>query len=102
MIEALVIVAAIGAILGLLLGIADRYLQVEVDERVAQVYEMLPHFNCGACGYPGCQGMAEGLVNGEAKTVSLCKPSKAEQRTRIKEYLDNTPGPNGEIVHVEI
>ena len=67
-ISALIALGLIGAILGLLLGIADKYLQVKVDERLTKVNEMLPNFNCGACGYPGCSGFADGVLNGEIKS----------------------------------
>ena len=68
-ISALIALGLIGAILGLLLGIADKYLQVKVDERLTKVNEMLPNFNCGACGYPGCSGFADGVLNGEIKSL---------------------------------
>ncbi len=87
-ISAVVVVGILGLIIGLLLGVASIFLKVKVDDRVQQVYEALPHFNCGACGYPGCQGMAEGLVKSEAP-ISNCKPSKPAQREQIKKILDD-------------
>ena len=45
---------------------------------------------CGGCGNPGCSGMAEKLVSGEAD-VSLCKPSKADVKEAIKKYLAEHP-----------
>ena len=52
-------VTAIGAIGGLtfvlasLLVLANRKLHVEEDPRIDVVEEMLPHANCGACGFAG-------------------------------------------------
>ncbi len=86
-IRAVAVVGILGLIIGLLLGIAAIFLAVKVDERVQKVYEALPHFNCGACGYPGCQGMAEGLLKSEVP-ISNCKPSKPAQKEKIKEILD--------------
>lgn len=80
------IVGGSGIIIGLLLGIAQNYLVVKEDERVEIIYEMLPHFNCGSCGYPGCNGMAKGLVASEAK-MTQCRPSKPEQKDAIIEKL---------------
>ena len=56
-ITAVVMMLVLGAILGLGLGIADRFLAVETDERVEKVSSMLPNYNCGGCGYAGssCQ-----------------------------------------------
>lgn len=96
------LIAGIAIVLGLLLAVADKYLRVKEDERIAKVTEMLPNANCGGCGYAGCSGMAEALVKGECKKVSNCKPSKPETREKIKEYLANTPGPDGKTVNVEI
>lgn len=102
MITAIVMMLILGAILGLGLGFADMFLKVEVDERVATVTSMLPGYNCGSCGFPGCSGMAEALVEGKAKAVSTCKPSKPEARQAIVDYLTSTPGPDGSTVEVKI
>lgn len=91
----------LGALLGLGLGFADKVLKVEVDTRVEAVTGMLPGYNCGGCGYPGCSGLADGLVSGEAKAVSLCKPSNADARTKILEYLAATPGPDGATINLK-
>lgn len=92
-----IIIGIIGAVLGGLLGIADRFLRVEQDPRLDKVIDLLPGYNCGACGYPGCQGMAEGILEGGAK-LKQCTPAKPDQLTAIKEYLENTPGPDGDII----
>ena len=89
---------AISAILGLLLAIANKYLSVKEDPRIAQVTSMLPGANCGGCGFAGCSGMAESIVNGTNKNLSNCRPSKPEAREKIKEYLANTPGPDGNTI----
>lgn len=81
------VVGVMGLVIGILLGVASIIFEVKVDERVVEVYEALPHFNCGACGFPGCQGMAQGLINSEVP-ISNCKPSKPDRREKIKEILD--------------
>ena len=83
------------------LGIADKYLQVEVDERIETVTSMLPNYNCGSCGYAGCSGLAEALVTGEVSVVGTCRPCKADQKEKIAEYLNTTPGPDGTCVKVK-
>ena len=97
-ISAVVALVAIGAALGALLGIANIYLTVEEDTRVVQVTEMLPGANCGGCGFPGCSGMADSIVNGGNKNLSACRPCKPENKEKIKEYLANTPGPDGSTI----
>ncbi len=101
MLTAFVMMLVLGAILGLGLGIADKFLSVEVDERVEKVTSMLPNYNCGSCGYAGCSGLAEALVNGEVTVVGTCRPSKPDVKQAIADYLNNTPGPDGKCCKVK-
>ena len=55
---ALGVLGALGAIFGVILGFAGKKFAVEVDERVTKVRECLGGANCGACGFPGCDGYA--------------------------------------------
>lgn len=101
MIEILIaigVVLAIAAALGLLLAVASKYLAVKEDPRVGEVTKLLPGANCGGCGFPGCSGMADSIVNGGNKKLSDCRPCKPENREKIKEYLANTPGPDGSTI----
>ena len=50
MITAIIMMFVVGAVLGLILGIASNVFKVEVDERVEKVTAMLPGYNCGSCG----------------------------------------------------
>ncbi|SJZ95164.1 RnfABCDGE type electron transport complex subunit B [Anaerorhabdus furcosa] len=86
MIEAIIMMLVVGAVLGAALGVANKVFYVATDTRVEDVTAMLPGYNCGGCGYPGCSGLAQALVDGEADVVD-CKPSKQEARDQIKEYL---------------
>jgi electron transport complex protein RnfB len=101
-INAILALVAIGAVLGLILGIANMYLVVEEDNRIADVTEMLPGANCGGCGYPGCAGFANALVGGEVNKVSTCLVSNQEAREKIATYLNETPGPDGTVAKVTI
>ncbi|QEN03181.1 electron transporter RnfB [Thiospirochaeta perfilievii] len=85
---AVIVIGVVGLLIGVLLGVASIIFEVKVDERVVAVYNALPHFNCGSCGYPGCEGMANGLIRSEVP-ISNCKPSKPEGKQKIKEILDS-------------
>jgi len=84
--------SAVGAIGGLTiilataLVLAHRKLYVYADPRIDVVEEMLPHTNCGACGYPGCRPFAEALTVGEA-LPGKCTVSSPEQREEIAGFL---------------
>ncbi len=86
MINAIIMMLVVGAVLGMILGIASKVFYVEADTRVETVTGMLPGYNCGGCGFAGCSGMAEALVNGES-TMDQCKPSKPEVKESIKQFL---------------
>ncbi|MGB4985793.1 MAG: (Fe-S)-binding protein [Erysipelotrichaceae bacterium] len=101
MFEAIILMLGLGLILGALLGIANKIFYVEVDQRVEETTALLPGYNCGGCGFAGCSGLAEALVNGTVSTISLCKPSKPDQKQAIRDYLNNSVGPNGEKVEIK-
>ena len=65
------IVGGVGLFIGLFLGISEKKLAVEVDEREEAILGVLPGNNCGGCGYAGCSGLATAIARGEAE-VSAC------------------------------
>ena len=67
----------LGVAFGAGLAMAAKRFHVDVDPRVEEVYEALPHIDCGACGYPGCAGYAVAVVGGEAEG-DLCVPGGPE------------------------
>lgn len=96
-----VVLLIVGALLGAVLAVASKKFYVEVDERVETVNSLLPGYNCGACGCPGCIGMAEKLV---ANTINLkaCKPAKEEVLLEIQKYLKDTPDSSGNGIDVKM
>ncbi len=100
MINAILVMLVTGMVLGLLLAVASKIFYVQVDERQEKVTTMLPGYNCGSCGYPGCSGLASALIDKTTDTVN-CRPCKPEQRQAIVDYLNNTPGPDGDTLKVK-
>jgi Na+-translocating ferredoxin:NAD+ oxidoreductase RNF subunit RnfB len=92
MVNPLVVLSAIAAVAGLtvilatLLVLATRLLHVDEDPRIGAVEQMLPHTNCGACGYPGCRAFAEALVAG-AEPPAKCSVSGPADHARIAAFL---------------
>ncbi len=68
---AIAILGGLGLAFGLVLGAASKVFYVETDPRLDQLNEALPGANCGGCGYAGCGGYAEAVLNGEAP-IGLC------------------------------
>ncbi|MGP1589442.1 MAG: RnfABCDGE type electron transport complex subunit B [Oribacterium sp.] len=89
-IVAAVLVGATGLLLGLFLGVASEKFRVEVDEREALVRAALPGNNCGACGFPGCDGCAKAIAKGEAP-VNQCPVGGAPCAQKIAEIMGSEP-----------
>jgi H+/Na+-translocating ferredoxin:NAD+ oxidoreductase subunit B len=80
------ILAGLGLFFGLLLALANRYLKVDEDPRIDAVEKLLPGSNCGACGQPGCRGLAERIVAG-SEPPSRCTVSAPAGLEQIADYL---------------
>jgi len=90
------ILAGLGLVLGIFVTWAAKFFRVEEDPRIAEVEKLLPNANCGACGYPGCHGMAEAIVKGEVKKVSACKVGKKDKNyDPIIAYMESHPNKDG-------
>lgn len=83
--------AVLGVALAALLAYANRKLFVYEDPRIAQVEDLLPKSNCGACGMPGCRGFAEKAVAGEI-VPAQCTVSSPQQRQSIADLLGVAAG----------
>ncbi len=80
------VVGVVGIFAGILLGVASEKFKVEVNETQIKVRELLPGNNCGGCGYPGCDGLAAAIANGEAKP-SGCPVGGEEIANKIAEIV---------------
>jgi Na+-translocating ferredoxin:NAD+ oxidoreductase RNF subunit RnfB len=85
------VMAGLGLVFGVVLAFADRFLKVEEDPRIDAVEGMLPGSNCGACGEPGCRGLAEKIVAGTV-APSKCTVSSRAGIEVIADYLGVAAG----------
>ena len=77
---------ALGFLFALGLVFAYRKLAVEIDPRIEKIAESLPQANCAACGYAGCQALAEAIAAGKAAADS-CPVGGAESAGKISGIL---------------
>lgn len=68
------IIVGIGLLSGIMLTVAAKFMAVEVDETAANINEILPGANCGACGYAGCADYANALAADHSIPTNLCTP----------------------------
>ncbi len=90
-------ISGLTVILASALVLANKKLYVYEDPRIDLVEEMLPHANCGACGFPGCRPFAEALTNGQA-LPGKCTVSSDEDRAKIAEFLGVALGAEEKVV----
>lgn len=83
---ACLLVGGVGLLIGILLGVADKFLAVREDEKVAKIRELLPGNNCGGCGFPGCDGLAKAIAEGTA-SVAGCPVGGATVAATIGEIM---------------
>lgn len=80
------IILVIAVILGVGLAIANKYFFVEEDDREQKIEEILPGYNCGACGYVGCEAMAKAILEGKVECVKACKVISEASAEELKTY----------------
>lgn len=78
--------ALLGIVLAALLAYANRRLYVYENPQIAEVEDMLPHSNCGACGTAGCRNFAEQVVAGELNPAK-CTVNSPDQNLFIAKFL---------------
>ncbi|HHZ20837.1 MAG TPA: RnfABCDGE type electron transport complex subunit B [Firmicutes bacterium] len=69
------VLSGIGILSGVILVIASKIFMVQTEPRAEEIEGLLPGANCGGCGYPGCKGLAEAIVAGNAP-VTACPATK--------------------------
>lgn len=91
------ILGGLGAGLGALLAIANRFLAVPEDPRLGRLETMLPGTNCGGCGEPGCKAFAESLLAGR-NAPAHCTVSGAAAIDAIARFLGVAAGEQRRLV----
>lgn len=69
-IQPVAVLGLLGGLFGVLLSLASKVFKVEVDPKITAVLDALPGANCGACGFPGCEGLATAIAEGKAPANS--------------------------------
>jgi Na+-translocating ferredoxin:NAD+ oxidoreductase subunit B len=82
---AILILLALAAIFGIILGFAAVYFKVDEDPVVDQIDNILPQTQCGQCSYPGCKPYAEAIANGDE--INKCPPGGESTIHALAELL---------------
>jgi electron transport complex protein RnfB len=84
--QAVAAIGLLGTVLGVVLGVAARYLSAPVDDRAEAVVAILPGSNCAQCGFAGCKQAAAAIVEGRA-APNVCPPGGASTAQRVAELI---------------
>lgn len=84
--NAILVLGGLGLIFGVGLSIASNVFEVKVDPKIASIRDALPGANCGACGFPGCDGFANAVAIGKAE-INGCPVGGAEVAGKIGEIM---------------
>lgn len=92
----------LATLFALILLIASIKLRVQVDPKVEAVYDVLPHIDCGACGFAGCASYAKAVV-ADPELIGRCAPGGADTNAAIGRVLNlqisGGGAPSRPIVH---
>ncbi|MGB5252527.1 MAG: electron transport complex subunit RsxB [Sedimenticolaceae bacterium] len=92
MITAVLTIAGLASLFGLILGYSAIRFRVEGDPIADQIDGLLPQTQCGQCGYAGCRPYAEAMAAGEAE-VNRCPPGGETTMIALAELLGRDPMP---------
>ena len=95
------IIFLVAIILGIGLAIANKYFEVETDDRLEQVEFILPSYNCGACGYVSCEDMARAILEGEVVSAKACKVISDANANALREYCKTIKNNKGETINLK-
>lgn len=95
------VILAISALLGLGLALANKYFFVEEDTRIENIESKLPGYNCGACGYVGCNSLAKAILSGEICEVKACKVINEDSANELKNYCKTIKNNLGEEINLK-
>lgn len=62
----------VGVLSAIILYFVAKKFHIDEDPRIAEVEDVLPSVNCGACGYPGCRHFAEACVKADKLGDLFC------------------------------
>ena len=81
------IMLGLGLMFAIVLLIASERLKVQLDPQVEQIYQVLPHVECGACGFAGC-GQYAPAVKSDPQLLGKCAPGGPDVAAKIAGILN--------------
>ena len=87
--------------LGFLISLFSKLFYINENEKVEEIYKMLPGYNCGACGYVSCEEMAKAILEGEVKYAKACKVITDANAESLKAYCKTIKDNKGNVIDLK-
>ena len=78
------IATVIALILGIILVVLDNIFKLKKKK---DYLKYLPGYNCGACGFGSCAGMANAMDD-NVENYKKCKPLRGDALKKMEEYIE--------------
>ena len=99
---AIAIIVAIALVLGVVIAFVSEKFKVKEDERATKMLSMMPGVNCGACGFAGCSGLVDAVINGEETHIKRCAVITKEKAQEVVDYLNTAEAEDGSKLKVTL
>lgn len=78
----------IASVIALILGSILVFIDFSFNKQKKHDYlKYLPGYNCGACGFGSCKGMAEKMEE-DKMNYKKCKPLRGDALKKMEEYIE--------------
>lgn len=92
----------LAVLFAVVLLIASIKLRVVTDPKIEAIYAVLPHIDCGACGFAGCLSYAKAVAT-DPELIGRCSPGGSETSAAIGRVLNlqisGSGAPSRPIIH---
>ncbi len=84
--NSILVMLGLSIILGSMIAIFSKIFEVKKDPILEEIISILPAYNCGACGFPGCEQYGEAVFKKEVAS-NKCAPGGKEVSDKLTEIL---------------
>lgn len=57
------------------------------ENKAEEYLKRLPGYNCGSCGFGGCKGMSEAMLE-DVNNYKKCRPLRGDALKKMEEYIN--------------
>lgn len=85
----IIILTGTSFILSIIITIVSILTDKKTNLNESEILNLLPGYNCGACGFGSCKGMASTISNDGINSYKSCPILKGKKLEELENYLIN-------------